>query len=165
MPNILQDFENRKQSVGQMQIIIAILQEYNCRSAEVLSAEWANFYPDKFLILKGCKRSANVIVRDKLILKTISEIPKLHPTIIFNQVNYQALYWYCKTRYSHLFAKFKGKKNRKITHGFRFAAVEFINDEAYIRDILFHRSVKSGRFYKLKKGVSNDTSKKNKSII
>jgi len=165
MPNIIQELLKRKQSVGQMQIIIGILQEYNCRSAEVLSAEWKNFYPDKFLILQGLKGSSNIIIRDKLILQTISNMPKLHPTFIFNQVNYQALYWYCKTRYSQLFTKFKTKKYRKITHGFRYTAVEFINDDAYVRDILFHRSKKSGRYYKLKTGVSNDKSKKKKNII
>lgn len=160
MSNILQELINRRQSIGQMQIAIAILQVYNCRSAEVLNANWSDFYPDRMLILKGCKGSNNIIIRDTLILNSISNLPKLHPQIIFNQLCYKKLYRYCASHYSHLFTKFKGKKNRKITHGFRFAAVEFINDDAYIRDVLYHRSKKSGRFYKIKTGVNNDTRKK-----
>lgn len=157
MKSIIEDLRDRKFIPGQMQIAVCILQIYNCRASEVLNARWENFYPDKFLILHSSKQSNNVIIRDRSILYEISQMPRLHKEIIFNQLNYSKLYDYCKKRYSHLFVRFKGKKNYKVTHGFRYAAVESINDELYVRDVLFHRSAKSGRFYKPKsKGVSND---------
>jgi len=162
MSNILAELKKRNQSIGQMQVAIAILQIYNCRAAEVLSASWKDFYPDRFLILKGCKGSANIVIRDALILQTISSLPKLDPDKIFNHINYNSLFRYCAQRYAHLFTKFRTKKNRKITHGFRYMAVEFINDDAYVRDVLFHRSKKSGRYYKTKKESNNDARKKNK---
>lgn len=160
MRTIIEDLRERNLIPGQMQIVISILQVYNCRASEVLSAQWKNFDKDKFLILDSSKQSANVIVRDRMILNEIDLLPRIHRTHIFYQINYQKLYDHCKKRYSHLFVRFKGKKNFKVTHGFRYAAVESINDELYVRDVLFHRSVKSGRYYQPKlKGVSNDKKK------
>jgi integrase len=165
MKSIVEELRNRRVTPGQMQIAVSILQIENCRAREVLNAEWKNFYPDQFLILKGCKGSNNIIVRDRSILKEIGLLPRLDKIFIFNQINYFKLYHYCKQNFSHLFVRFKGKHNLKVTHGFRYAAVEQIGNEFFIRDVLFHRSVKSGRFYKTKsKGVSNDK-KKNANIV
>lgn len=165
MKSILEELKNRNASYGQMEIAVSILQIYNCRSAEVLSASWENFYAGQMLILKGVKKSSNVIVRDRLLLAEIDLLPRIDKSLIFYQINKKKLYSYCKKNFSHLFVRFKGKKNYKVTHGFRYAAVEYINNELYIRDVLFHRSVKSGRFYKPKKGDSNVTKKKSKNII
>jgi integrase len=165
MISILEELKNRNQAVGQMQIAVSILQIYNCRSAEVLRAQWKNFFPNQYLILEGVKRSANIIVRDRMILNEINNLPRIHPIYIFNQINKYKLYSYCKKNFSHLFVRFKGKKNYKVTHGFRYAAVEYINNELYVRDVLFHRSVKSGRFYKSTKGVSNDKQQKSKNSV
>lgn len=139
---------------SQLSVIIEILKTYNCRASEVLSAEWNNFYPGSMLILKASKQSSNVVIRDRFILNLISELPKIHSKLIFPSVSYSALYHHIKRYYSHLFIKFKGKKNHKVTHGFRYAKVAPIDNELFIRDILNHRSIKSGKFYK-KTGGSN----------
>lgn len=150
-------FDRQANSVNQLAVIIEILKTYNCRASEALSAEWSNFYPNKRLILIGKKNSSNVIVRDRFILEMISQLPQLHSKLIFPAVTYSHLYHHVKRYYSHLFSKFKGKKNHKVTHGWRYSAVEDIDNDKIIRDILNHRSVKSGKYYKTNpKGGSNE---------
>lgn len=136
---------------NQLSIVIQILSLYNCRSSEVLNAKWINFYPGKYLILEGAKKSCNVIIRDRIILTLIAELPRFHKTKIFNQITYNKLYHHIKAYYSHLFVKFRTKKYYKVTHGFRYSSVETIDNDEKIRDILHHRSVKSGKYYKSKK--------------
>jgi len=122
----------------------------------LIKAEWKDYHPNQFLILSGLKRSSNVIVLDRFILAMISELPRTHSINIFPNITYSMLYHHCKKYYSHLFVKFKGKKNFKVTHGFRYRAVEALDNEEKIRDILHHRSIKSGKFYKLTKGKTNE---------
>lgn len=131
-----------------MAIAIEILKTYNCRASELLNARWSNYHPDRFLILDGAKGSSNVIIRDRFILEMVSKLPILDKEKIFPSINYRRLYHHCKQHYSHLFVKFKKKKNLKVTHGFRYRAVEQVANEKQIRDILQHRSIKSGKFYK-----------------
>jgi len=138
----------RRQHLSQLAICIEILKVYNCRAGEVLSAEWAKYHKDQFLILSAEKKSSNVIIRDRFILQQINQLPVLHKTKIFPSVNYGILYRHCKKYYSHLFVKFKGRSRFKVTHGFRYCAVTSIDIETEIRDILHHRSIKSGKYYK-----------------
>jgi len=135
--------------ISQLAVAIEILKCYNCRASEILSAEWKDYHPDRFLILSGTKHSSNVIIRDRFILSLIDKLPRLHRTKIFPSLNYYHLYHHVKKYYSHLFVKFKKKKNLKVTHGFRYLAVEDVAIDEKIRDILHHRSVKSGKYYKL----------------
>jgi hypothetical protein len=147
-------------SCSQLSIAVEILKVYNCRAAELLSASWKDFYPGQMLILHGVKKSSNVIIRDRLILGMITQLPHLDEEKIFPSINYYHLYHHCKKHYSHLFVKFKKKQNYKVTHGFRYRAVEQVANEEKIRDILHHRSIKSGKFYKLSQGSPNATQKK-----
>jgi hypothetical protein len=78
----------------------------------------------------------------------IDQLPKLDEKKIFPSLNYYHLYRHCRKFYGHMFLKFRGKKNLKITHGFRYDAVTEVANEEKIRDILHHRSIKSGKFYK-----------------
>ena len=133
---------------SQLAIAVEILKTYNCRASEVLEAKWSDFNPALYLILEGKKGSSNVIIRDRFILQLISELPRLHSSLIFPSLNYYHLYHHCKKYYSHLFKKFKKRSNFKVTHGFRYTAVEQLANETKIRDILHHRSTKSGKFYK-----------------
>jgi hypothetical protein len=135
-------------SFDQMRIACAILESYNARASEIINAEWQLFFPNQFLILKGCKNSSNVIVRDKLILSCIEKLPHIDAKFIFPSVSYSKMYRFVKANYSHLFTKFKKRKNFKVTHGFRYLNVSQIGNETFIRDILHHRSTKSGKFYK-----------------
>lgn len=148
--SILNNFAEKKYFPDQLSICIAILSQYNCRSAEVLSAKWNDFKPGKYLILEGCKGSSNVIIRDKTILESISRLRVLNKTMIFPSVNYYHLYRYCKKYFARNFRKFKKRKYEKVTHGFRYEIVSELDNEKKIRDILHHRSVKSGKYYKTK---------------
>lgn len=148
MKTIISEIEKRKLIPDQLSIAIEILRTYNCRSVEVLTATWSNYTPGKFLILDGAKNSSNIIVRDRFILQLIDELPRLDVKYIFCSLDYYRLYHHCKKYYSHLFTKFRGKKNFKVTHGFRYCAVEQVANEKKIRDILHHRSIKSGKYYK-----------------
>lgn len=154
--NVIDSINSDKLLPTQMAICIEILKSYNCRASEVLSAEWQYFDKSKFLVLIGKKNSSNIIIRDRFILDSIARLPRLHATLIFPSVNYNKLYQHVKVYYSHLFSKFKKRKNYKVTHGFRYANVEQFANESIIRDILHHRSTKSGKFYKLSKGVSQN---------
>jgi len=135
---------------SQLSVVIAILSVYNCRSIEVLQAKWEDFYPGKFLILNGAKKSSNVIIRDRTILSAIQQLPKIDQNFIFPSITYSTLYHHVKRYYSHLFIRFKKRKNYKVTHGFRYENVSQIGNDEKIRDILHHRSTKSGKYYKLK---------------
>jgi hypothetical protein len=149
MQSILSQLPYSSLQPTQLALAIEILKTYNCRAHEVLSAQWPDFFPDKFLILKGCKKSSNIIIRDRFILSLVASLPRLHSTLIFPSINYYHLYRHCKKYYSHLGVKFKKRKNYKVTHMFRYENVSQIGNDEKIRDILHHRSTKSGKFYKL----------------
>lgn len=131
-------------------VIIQVLIIYNCRISEILSAEWSNFNPDRFLILKGAKRSANVIITDRALLKQINELPRLHASLIFPTVTQHQISHYILKNYSHLLTNIKIKKNRKITHAFRYLNIAGIVNDNFIKDILHHNSKRSGAYYKNK---------------
>lgn len=139
---------NMPLEISQLAIAIEILKTYNCRASEVLSAEWKSFVPNKLLAIRGKKHSANIIVRDRFILDLVEQLPRIHSTLIFSSISYNHLYRHCKQYYSHLFIKFKKRKNFKVTHGFRYENVSQFANEEIIRDILHHRSISSGKYYK-----------------
>ena len=143
-------FAPKSLRIDQLSIAVDILMTYNCRAQEVLSAKWEDFDKNHFLILTGCKHSSNVVIRDRFILSLVDALPRLHSTLIFPSLNYYHLYRHCKKYYSHLGLKFKKRKNFKVTHMFRYENVSQIGNDEKIRDILHHRSTKSGKFYKLK---------------
>ena len=150
MPKAFELFIPEKHKNSQMAIVVEILKTYNCRASEVLQASWENFIPGSMLVLLASKQSCNVIVRDRFILSLISALPRIDNKKIFPSVSYNKLYHHCKVYYSHLFIKFKKRKNLKVTHGFRYLNVSQFGTEEIIRDILHHRSIKSGKFYKPK---------------
>jgi integrase len=150
MQSLQLKFAPEKFQISQLAIAIEILKTYNCRAHEVLSASWHDFDKNRFLILTGCKKSSNVVIRDRFILSLIDALPRLHSDKIFPSLNYYHLYRHCKKYYSHLGVKFKKRKNFKVTHMFRYENVSQIGNDEKIRDILHHRSVKSGKYYKLK---------------
>ena len=131
----------------QLKIVLMILEKYNPRASEVLKALWINYKPKHFLILKGLKRSADIIVRDSEILNMITHLNTQHSPFLFPGITYQHLYHVVKSNYSHLFLKFKTKKNYKVTHGFRFLNANLSNDPQSVKAILSHNSQESGHFY------------------
>ena len=148
MSKAFQLFVPETHRISQMAICVEILKTYNCRANEVINANWKNFKPELMLVLESSKQSCNVVVRDRFILNLIDDLPRLDKNLIFPSVSYSKLYHHCKVYYSHLFVKFKKRKNLKVTHGFRYLNVSQFGTEEIIRDILHHRSIKSGKFYK-----------------
>ncbi|MCO6473708.1 MAG: site-specific integrase [Melioribacteraceae bacterium] len=131
-------------------IILEILALYNCRISEVLSATLDNYFPDRFLILKGKKKSSDIIITDRKILSDISQLNFFESNKIFDGITYLQMYRIIKRDYSHLFANFRKKKNAKITHGFRYLNILGVQDEKSIKSILHHNSIDSQKYYKLK---------------
>lgn len=131
-------------------VFLETLEIYNLRVSELLEAKWHLFDKNHFLIVKGKKKSADIIIRDRILLSKIASLHKSDDTFIFHPLTYQAVYHYLKTNYSHLFKRFKSKNNYKVTHAFRYVNVENTNDEASIKAILHHNSTRSGKFYKKK---------------
>ena len=140
-----------KFSAGELDIIVEILRTYNCRSKEILDATWNDYYKNQMLVLHGAKKSCNVIIRDRIILQAIDQLPRIHATKIFPSVNYFKLYRFVKSRYSHLFLEFKKRKKFKVTHRFRYLNVKQFENDEVIRDILHHKSTNSGKYYKTKR--------------
>lgn len=136
--------------IAQLEIAVEILRRTNCRASEVLDSKWIDFVPNQFLLISGKKKSCNIILHDRILLNAISQLPRLDEEKIFPSLNYYHLYRYCKSHDSHLFVKFKKRKYYKVTHAYRYRAVELFANDEKIRDILHHRSIKSGKFYKLK---------------
>jgi len=145
--NILNVIISDLQLSTQLKVILLILERYNCRAGEVLAAKRSLFIPGRMLILKGSKHSNDVIVRDLNILSLIEQLPLLDQDLLFPSVHYQSLYRHVKKNYSHLFIKYKTKKNYKVTHGFRFLNANLINDPASVKSILNHASQASGTYY------------------
>jgi integrase len=138
-------------------LIIRILEEYNCRVSEILLARWVNFYPDKYLILPGLKRSRSICVRDKAILSLISELPRHNSEFIFKPISYQRIYTLCNRLLNDKVNKYKKRKNKKVTHFFRYENVAQLDNDKIIQDILHHNSARSSGYYKTKqKGSSNE---------
>jgi len=153
--SLTKEFEmNNLNSFDQLFIISELLRIENCRCSEILAATWQNYHANRFLILEGKKRSASVIIRDRELLKLISNIPKTNDVLIFPNVTYRQVYQYIKSRYGHQFEIIKGRKNKKITHAYRYINLRAIDNDENIKQILHHNSKKSGMYYKNKlKGV------------
>lgn len=137
----------KQHSVGRMEIICELLNVYNCRISEILQAKWKDYYPNKYLVLRAVKHSRDIIVRDRIILLAISKLHHIHPDLIFYPVNYFRVYYHIKSNYSHLFSDVKIKKNKKITHYFRYNNVKNINEVSIAQSILNHNSKKSCVYY------------------
>lgn len=134
-----------------LNIIYQILLVYNCRISEILTAKWSNFVENKFLILEAKKKSNNIIVRDRIILKQIKQLPVAHNLFIFAFVNYKNVYNYLIQNNLVNQNKVLLNKNQKITHYFRYQNVDVNYSDETNKVILHHKSKKSQTFYLNKK--------------
>lgn len=146
------------QRSSQLAVVCEILRVYNCRVGEVLRASWQDFYNGLYLILPAEKHSQPVVIRDRIILDAVSKLKKVDDVFIFRSVNYHSVYSYLKKNYSHLFTRFKTKKNFKVTHAFRYANVSQLNDMATAKTVLHHNSKKSCLYYNHKLIDKNSSS-------
>ena len=132
---------------GVLSICLELLVVYNLRSAEILSAKWSDFKPPKLLYLRGCKGSNDIVIRDREILQHINKLPRLHPDLIFYPITYSMLYHHIKKNYSHLFDNRFTKKNKKVTHYFRYSAASQFETAREVTTVLHHASKGSASFY------------------
>ena len=148
LTNLIDELKFRVYLSEQEKVILLILSIYNCRISEVLESNWNLFFPGKLLVIKAKKNSNDIVIRDRDILKMIENLPRRHHELIFYGINYYAIYMRIKKDYSHLFEMFRSKKNRKVTHGFRYLNARLTDDIEATKTILHHKSKKSQRFYK-----------------
>jgi len=142
----------------QQKLVLQILQLENCRISEILEAKWKNFFPGKFLILEGKKKSHNIIVRDRQILSSISSLIRLHDELIFYPVKYYQIFRLC-LRSLNASVYVKGiDHSRKVTHFFRYQNARLTENEQFQTDILHHKSARSRLFYtsQTKKGNQSE---------
>jgi len=138
---------------AELALIIEVLTTYNVRISEILNCICENVYENRFVILKASKQSADIIIRDKELLKKFIKLKANRTGLLITNVNYQTVYNYIKNTYGHLFKNFKSSKNNKVTHAFRYLNILDITDDKSIKSILHHNSVKSQKYYKkTKKG-------------
>lgn len=138
------------------QIIILILQTYNCRISEILGATWNNFYAGKFLILKGKKHSNDICIRDRELLFLISQLPRLHHDLIFYPTKYYTIHRLCIRMLNSKAFKYSKGKNRKTTHFFRYENSAPLDNVNELKLILHHNSTRSAEYYNKKvKGTRN----------
>ena len=145
--NIFDAIKISKTFSPQLKIALMLLEEYNVRASEALSALRINYHPNRMLIIKGNKHSGDIIVRDRQLLSMIGELPVTSNELLLPDLSYGILYRVVKQNYSHLFSKFKSRKNHKVTHGFRFLNANLSDDPSSVKSILNHNSKSSGRYY------------------
>lgn len=124
-----------------------LLLKYNLRCSEILDARKSNLYYPHFIIFPGKKKSSNIVIRDEFVLNYFNKLVPVTKDKFFDTVNYASVYNYFKRNFSHLFLSYKSRKNLKVTHGPRYYFSRLTNDPEFVRDILYHRSIKSGAFY------------------
>lgn len=146
--NILTAIKSNTLISDRLKLVIEILSIYNPRINEILNTTYSNFYPEKYLILPGEKKSGNVIIRDRTILKEISELKPNGSNYIFYPIKYYSVYQFIKNNFGQLYNKLKTKKNNKITHAYRYINVEPLANINQITDVLHHKSIRSAKYYK-----------------
>jgi len=131
----------------ELRTITDILTVYNCRITEILNLTKSYFFLPKFVVLKGLKGSNDIIIRDRLILERLKELSTKRENKIFVNNTYKQVYNFINRNYSYLIGKIEKKKNNKVTHCFRYSAVNNITDEQTIKTVLHHNSLKSNKYY------------------
>lgn len=154
--NIFDGINENKYLSDRQKLILKILQLYNCRISEILNATWEDYYPGKFLILRGLKNSSDIFVRDIEINRSLASLGRLHATFIFYPVKYYQIYRYC-LRLLNNRAYVKGyERNRKVTHFFRYENANILKHPEDATAMLHHKSKRSASYY-----LTNQRSKPN----
>jgi len=128
-------------------IAVSILKQYNLRSAELLRLKKSDLHYPRFCIVRGCKGSRDIVIRDKSILSLLLALSNCsHTPFIFN-ISYSQLYRFILRTLSHRFVSLKGKKNKKVTHAFRYINSSELDNAHDVSLVLNHKSQSSAHFY------------------
>lgn len=147
---ILSSLKSQPLLSERLKIIIEILIVYNCRIKEILNLSRRDIYPHQFIIIRGLKKSADIVIRDREILTRIENLKENGSDFVFFPVKYKFVYDFLKRNYSHLFKNIIIKKNMKITHAPRYLNAAPLGNDKDIELILHHRSQRSSKYYKNK---------------
>jgi hypothetical protein len=148
--NILSSLYSLPLISDRLKLVVEILITYNPRISEILNLRDHDLYPDQYIIIPGLKKSEAIVIRDKDILIKIQNLKPNGSSMIFYPIKYYQVYHFIKSHYGHLLKKIKIKKNKKITHAFRYLNIEPLVNDTDIKLILHHRSLRSGNYYKNK---------------
>lgn len=127
--------------------ISLLLLKYNLRCSEILDVSKKDLHYPHFIIFRGKKKSSNIIIRDDFVVNYFYNLLPNTKDKFFDFINYNCVYNYFRKNFSHLFTQFKTNKNNKVTHGPRYFFSRLTNEPDIVRDILYHRSIKSGSYY------------------
>lgn len=147
--NLLKEIESKNPAKlnEEMEIILETLFLYNPRINEILSATKQQFNRAGFMVLKGSKKSADIIIRDRELIKKYHALAEKRETKLFRYTKYGDVYRYIWNNLSHIVNKVAKKKNCKVTHAFRYLNANTFEDEATIKSLLHHNSTRSNHFY------------------
>jgi hypothetical protein len=127
--------------------IIETLMVYNCRIGELLRLDKKFVLTGRFVIVKGSKGSADIIIRDRSLLAKYEFLKARCEKKIFEKLTYNQVYKCIKDNYSHLFKSIKCNKNKKVTHAFRYLNVAQLTDDDAVKAVLHHSSKRSNKYY------------------
>lgn len=128
-------------------MISYLLLKYNLRVSEILDVKKNDLKYPHFIIFRARKKSSNIIIRDNFVVNYFYQMLPYTKKEFFYFINYNNIYHYFRKNFSHLFKDFKSSKNNKITHGPRYYYAHLTNEPELVRDILNHRSLRSGKYY------------------
>lgn len=134
-------------SKGRIELIVEILDLYNLRISEVLNLKWSDVIDSKMIYVQASKHSHDTIIRDRQIVQQIIKLHRIDSTYIFKPVTYTQVYTYIKRYLSHRFSKQYDKKNKKITHYFRYKNAQSLKTKKQVSTMLNHSGQQSARYY------------------
>ena len=136
-----------QQSNNILDFVVYLLQVYNLRASEVLNIHANDIVDNRYAIVRACKHSRDIVIRDRYAVTKLTELKKHTKDKVFNCVNYNMLYRHIRQYYSHLLLNNKRKKNFAITHYWRYANAQLLNKTKDVALVLNHNSYKSAKYY------------------
>lgn len=132
---------------NEMKIIIDILKVYNVRASEVLALKKSDIINSQIILMRGKKRSSNIIIRDRLIVETIIKIAETKTDNNIFNVTYNQLYYFIKTEIGSYTKTGNKEKNKAVTHQYRYKNSQLMVQFEDKKLILNHKSNRNVKFY------------------
>lgn len=135
--------------IGQLNIIHLLLKRYNFRISEILRLNIDSLYTDKNICVKLSKSKDYIFVRDAEIHDLLSVLFKNTHNHSFTVI-YKDVHYFLNRYFSNEIIS-DGKKNRKVTHAYRYYNARNIksitDNKQIIKASLRHKSIKSQEYY------------------
>lgn len=131
----------------ELEVILELLVIYNPRALEILRLKKGDIVQERFLCIPGAKRSQDIIVRDRELMKKINRLAEKRTDNLFISISYGYLYRYIRRNFGDSIKSVQKKKNNKVTHLFRYLNTQGIKSESSLKSVLHHNSKSSQKFY------------------